>query len=218
LLSTTENLHGIASKILLFIVNSIKHRNCFICQQASVELICNYCTKDTILPLFPSPGHNLLEHQGIYKNLVEPSYEALYALGTYSGIMTGLINKLKFGSQPLAAEVLAQFFQQYLQARLEMSQAIPDILIPVPLSRTRYISRQYNQARLLSQALGKRFDIPVFDALKRTKHTKQQSSLDRDERLINIQSAFTLDAQIRVESIAVVDDVVTTGATINEAC
>ena len=174
--------------------------------------------KDTILPLFPSPGHNLLEHQLIYSNLVEPSYEALYALSEYSGIIIGLINKLKFGSQPLAAEVLAQFFQQYLQAKLEVSQAIPDLLIPIPLSRTRYISREYNQARLLCQALGKRFDIPICDALTRNKHTKQQSSLDRDERLLNIQSAFTLNSEITVESIAVVDDVVTTGATINEAC
>lgn len=203
--------------------HAISHRNCYICKQSSIDLICTYCIKDTSLPIFPSPGHNLLDHSLVLNNLVEPAYNDLHAIGEYEGVLVGLINQLKFGAKPIAADVLACFFHQYLSSRLELNQALPDLLIPIPLSKLRYLKREYNQARLLTQRLGQKFDVPICDALVRRRHTKQQSSLSREQRLTNVESAFSLQAPhhqalSNIDSVAIVDDVITTGATINEAC
>ncbi len=209
-------------EFILFVTKQIStaigHRHCFICHQSSLLLVCDICIKDTILPLFPSPGHNLLDFDKVYDNLDAPAYESLYALGEYNGIIKGLINQLKFSNKPLAASVLVSFFERYMFARLSLNQAIPEALVPIPLSNARYIARQYNQSRLLSQKLAKQLDIKSLDVLTRIKNTKQQSSLNKEERAHNIQDAFILSSKITVGSLAIVDDVITTGATVNEAC
>lgn len=209
-----EEIHSLIKKIS----NIIGHRNCFICHQTSLTLVCECCLSEAQLPIFPVPGHNLLDYPKVYDNLVPPAYESLMALGEYSGILKGLINQLKFSSKPLAADVLVEFFTFYLGPRLRVQQAIPEALVPIPLSNTRHISRQYNQARLLSCQLAAHFGIKSIDALKRTKYTQQQSTLDRQDRQHNIKQAFSIHKAIDLESIALVDDVITTGATVNEAC
>ncbi len=196
----------------------LRHTHCFVCRQSSHVLVCRYCQQDTPIPLFPVPGHNLLEYEAVYKHLAEPHYEGLFALGSYSGVLVGLINQLKFSGKPLAANVLSGFFYQYLHLRLLFTNNLPEALIPIPLSKFRYLKREYNQSRLLAEKLGEYFDIPVIDALARNRHTKQQAILGKEQRLINIENAFKLVTEITVSSVAVVDDVVTTGATVNAAC
>lgn len=198
--------------------NWIGHQNCYICHQSSHLLVCDYCLNDADMEIFPSPGHNLLDLPKVYENLTTPEYEGLYALGNYNGILKGLINQLKFSRKPIVAQVIAEFFTLYLRKRMEISQVIPQGLVPIPLSDIRHIKRQYNQSRLLSQALGNKFSIDTIDALKRVRHTKQQARLNKQMRQMNIQNAFALAMPINVRSIAIVDDVITTGATINEAC
>lgn len=198
--------------------NFIGHRNCFLCHQSSEELVCECCIRESALSLFPLPGHNLLDYPKVSKNLITPAYESLIALGEYKGILKGLINQLKFSRQPLAAKVLVALFCHYLSERLSIKQDIPDALVPIPLSRLRHIHRQFNQSRLLSQALAEHFGISSYDLLKRVKHTKQQSRLSKEDRQNNIKNAFAVRGHFSFHSIAIVDDVITTGATVNEAC
>lgn len=205
-------------QIFKYVSNIVGHRTCFICHQSSLLLVCECCLNETKLPLFPSPGHNLLDYPKVAVNLVTPAYESLIALGEYEGVLKGLIHQLKFSSKPLAAAVLAEFFSVYLSPRITAHQTIPDVLIPIPLSNKRHINRQYNQARLLSCELASYFGIQSVDALKRVKYTQQQSRLDKAGRQANIKGAFAIAKPVFVDSIAIVDDVVTTGATINEAC
>ncbi|MFT6268136.1 MAG: ComF family protein [Alphaproteobacteria bacterium] len=212
------NKYEVIKQLIRKISNLIGHRSCFVCHQSSLLLVCECCLWETQLPLFPVPGHNLLDHPKIYDNLVPPAYESLITLGEYDGVLKGLINQLKFSSKPLAAEVLAEFFAFYLGPRMRVQQSIPDALVPIPLSNRRHVSRQYNQARLLSCALASHFGIESIDGLKRTKYTQQQSTLDREDRQRNIQHAFAINEPFNLESIAIVDDVITTGATVNEAC
>jgi ComF family protein len=196
----------------------IGHRHCYICHQSSSLLICEHCVHEAVLPLFPAPGHNLLNYEAVQKNLAPPAYEALYSLGKYEGVIAGLINQLKFSKQLLAAQVLTAFFVQYLGVRLSISHDLPEALVPIPLSHRRYVQRQFNQSRVLSQRLAKEFGLHNIDALKRVKHTKQQSKLNKEDRQSNVKGAFVVVEDIHVNSIAIIDDVVTTGATINEAC
>lgn len=200
------------------LANFIGHRQCYLCQQTSRDLICYYCMRDTVLPLFPSPGHNLLEYKKVSKHLLSPHYESLQALGAYDGILSGLINQLKFANKTIAADVLVKLFTHYLAQRLIFFNLVPDAFIPVPLSNLRYVSRQYNQSRLLAQNLAEYFSCDCADLLERVKHTKQQSQLNKHERESNVANAFAVKQNISYKSIVLVDDVVTTGATINEAC
>lgn len=213
-----HSLYYYCQQMFEYIQVLIGHKNCFLCHQSSAALVCEFCQKDISLPIFPSPAHNLLDYERVHKHLLPPSYVSLHALGEYKGIIAGLVSKLKFSGQVLAAKVLSDFFVRYLKDALILKQSIPDALVPIPLSKLRYAQREFNQAHELSVHLSKGFDIPICQALTRHKHTKQQSSLDKEQRLLNIQNAFDVSTSMPHNSIALVDDVITTGATINAAC
>jgi ComF family protein len=95
-------------------------------------------------------------------------------------------------------------------------------IIPVPLSRKREHHRGYNQSERLATALAARWNLPVWnDALVRVRHTETQTRLTPGERLRNVAGAFTVSKSarhvLRGTHVVVVDDVVTTAATLN-AC
>jgi ComF family protein len=95
-----------------------------------------------------------------------------------------------------------------------------DLLVPVPLHRVRLKERGYNQSELLAQALGEMLDKPMrTDLLARTRYTSDQTKLDVYQRRANVAGAFRVkdERQIAGRDVALVDDVLTTGATL-EAC
>jgi ComF family protein len=194
------------------------HKHCYLCRQASLDIICSCCLSDTALPHFAVPGFDLIHHPSIVENIVYPYFNHLYALGEYKGILRQLITELKFANKPLCAEVLATLFVHFTYTRMSQLDDLPDALVPTPLSAWRYAQRGYNQARLLTQALSRFTDIPIIEPLKRARHTQAQSQLDKTDRLANMENAFCLVDDIDCDHIAVIDDVLTTGATVNSAC
>lgn len=91
--------------------------------------------------------------------------------------------------------------------------ALPDLILPCPLHPRRYRSRGFNQAAVVAAELGRSLNIPVDYALcARTKAMPPQTGLDRATRLKNLKDAFVLNAR-PPRHVAIVDDVVTTGAT-----
>ncbi len=117
---------------------------------------------------------------------------------------------------------LAPMFGAWLKRAGGIFLERADAVVPVPLSRLRLLQRRYNQAALLAYALGKEARLPVMpDALLRRKHTRPQSELTRAQRLTNVQGAFTANPKrangIKEKKIVLVDDVITTGATLS-AC
>ncbi|QSP94564.1 ComF family protein [Marinobacter salinisoli] len=90
----------------------------------------------------------------------------------------------------------------------------PDILVPAPMHRRRRMKRGFNQAQVIAEELGLRLNIPVASTLvRRQSHVDSQRGLDKGQRLKNLQKVFEVTADIP-ERIAIVDDVVTTGATV----
>ena len=130
-----------------------------------------------------------------------------------------LVHALKYGAWPAVAIPMAR-----RMARL----AFPDdvvaeraALIPMPLSPTRLRERGYNQAERLATALAGHWRMPVWDALQRVRHTKSQVQLTPSERSRNVLRAFAVRRErvslLRGQHIVLVDDVITTSATLNAA-
>jgi ComF family protein len=98
----------------------------------------------------------------------------------------------------------------------------PDYVIPVPLHRRKLWFRGYNQAACVAERLGERMGIPVLpDALRRVRYTKPQKGMNDKERRDNVEGAFQVrkrfGEQLRGARILLVDDIYTTGATV-DAC
>jgi ComF family protein len=100
----------------------------------------------------------------------------------------------------------------------------PDILVPVPIHKSKYRERGYNQTEILANGIAKGLNIPVLPHLLiRDKKTLPQKQLSDKERLRNLQEAFILNDKVfseyprKIKSILLIDDIYTTGSTI-EAC
>lgn len=155
--------------------------------------------------------------------------ENLYGPGTYEGIQfvipyspplsRALITENKFSKNTDAARHLARILQQWLE---EHSGGRRIVLIPIPLSSKRQRERGYNQVvSVLRQLnLGTRIEINE-NILRRTHHTTPQTSLKRKERLTNLKNAFSCDTEKLASytdcTVIIIDDVVTTGATLKAA-
>lgn len=121
---------------------------------------------------------------------------------------------MKYEGKTQLAPLLAK-----LMAETGPPVATIDAIVAVPLHPTRLRKREFNQSLLLALSLGKRWNLPVLtNVLLRTKLTPPQTSLSRRARLTNLRKCFAVKnpAAIEGKNILIVDDVVTTGTTVNE--
>jgi ComF family protein len=130
-----------------------------------------------------------------------------------------LVGAFKFSGR---AELGRALSERLLQAVRRASFVRPDLVVPVPLSARRLAHRGYNQAWELARPVALALGLPADPALlTRPLDTGQQSELDRAERLLNLRTAFMVDparrGALRGRRVALVDDVMTTGATVREA-
>lgn len=147
-----------------------------------------------------------------------PPYGRARAVMRYAPRARDLVLGFKHGDKTYAAPVFARWLYRAGQELLQEA----DLLVPVPLHWTRLFQRRFNQAGLLAQALSRLGGVPVaVDLLVRRRRTPSQGNRNPTERRRNVQGAFALrrGRQPRIEGkrILLIDDVMTTGATI-EAC
>ena len=142
------------------------------------------------------------------------SPDKIRSLGPYRGILRNYILAMKF-KRDLG---LPELILPDLVALMERSNFSFDYLIPVPLSKKRLKQRGYNQVAVWGVPLGKMIGSPLNTTiLTQNKETTSQVSLSADERWKNIHGAFSVNTdQIRGKNIVILDDVITTGATLNE--
>lgn len=142
----------------------------------------------------------------------EPSFKPAVSYGLYDGTLRKAINLLKYYGLKRLSKPLSDFLLQ---------REIPDadLIIPVPLHEKSLRHREFNQSALLANYIAKNAGVPlILDCLIKAKDTAHQVGLHSRERRKNIKNAFAVKnrAVIKGKSILIIDDVITTGATIRE--
>ncbi|WP_373099463.1 MULTISPECIES: amidophosphoribosyltransferase [Pasteurellaceae] len=151
----------------------------------------------------------------------EPAWDRMVIAGRYAEPLSTLIHRFKFNRQFWLDRTLARLLLLALyDARRYHGLSLPEVILPVPLHHWRQWLRGYNQADLLAVQLAKWLNIAARnDLLRRVKHTPTQRGLTAKARRNNLQQAFQVSDKIITagyQSVALVDDVITTGSTLNE--
>lgn len=187
------------------------------CQQCSAELLaltlaeyCPRCGENL------SPGRTAALDGCSFCPEVMPRFSQVVRLGPYSWPLRPAIQRLKYHGGPASLSHLARLLAGAVQAHLPQK---PDLVLAVPMHWRRRISRGRNHALSLAAALARELALPLGDELIRVRPTPPQVHLPASQRKINIRGAFQA---VRTDTLSgcrvlLVDDVVTTGATADEA-
>ncbi len=142
-----------------------------------------------------------------------PAYDYAHSLFRYEDDVIGLVHQLKFGEKIGFARSIGEM----LLAKLLKTNEKPDCLLPVSLHKSRLRQRGFNQSIEISRVLAKNLVIPIeHTAVVRHRSTAAHSGLNAKQRLKNIKGAFSVVADLNYKHVLIVDDVMTTGATVNE--
>jgi ComF family protein len=144
-----------------------------------------------------------------------PRFDLSYCPFRYAYPIDHLVHGIKYRGAVAQGRVLSELLARGVQQT--RTAPLPDILLPVPLAQRRFRERGYNQAIELGRYLEKRLAVPMrTDLAIRVRETREQAALDRPERRRNIRDAFAVVRDLPAGHIAIIDDVITTGSTVNE--
>ncbi|CAN5423891.1 ComF family protein [soil metagenome] len=147
-----------------------------------------------------------------------PHFERVVRLGVFRDPLKHLIHHMKYHRRWPIAEMLAARLVAYEPAKAVLSET--DVLVPVPLHPFRQISRGYNQADVIARTIGRRCGIRIAEPLARVRRTPMQTTMtSQAQRLENLRDAFLLvnPKFVREKHVVLIDDVMTTGATMQSA-
>jgi ComF family protein len=197
-----------------FLSNLLFGGSCFLCRGAAHGILCPACDADlprlagTLCPrcALPSPGSAVCG-----RCLADaPRYDATVAALAYRFPADTLVHALKFRSQLALAPLMGDLLIEAIRERI-------DLVVPVPLSRERLRERGYNQAAEIARHVARerraRLELTI---VIRERDTRAQADLPWSDRARNVRGAFRCERSLDGAAIAVVDDVMTTGATLDE--
>jgi ComF family protein len=141
------------------------------------------------------------------------------AVARYSseGVVRDFIHRFKYFREYHLRHPLAAWAAEALEDPRIRAQAV-DALVPVPLFRARERGREFNQAEVITRLVSRKANLPVSDCLLRTRNTTSQVTYDRKMRMENLRNAFRMRHSVDVRGLhlVLVDDVLTTGSTLDE--
>lgn len=143
-------------------------------------------------------------------------YRRVLAAAPYSGPFKQAAHSLKYRQETSLATLMGRIMGQCLVQELPSTDLL---LVPVPLSARKLALRGYNQALLLARAVSKETSFPVRNVLVKDRDTLPQVALKREQRQVNLQGVFRVGQAeaIAGRTVVLVDDIFTTGTTVNEA-
>lgn len=192
------------------------------------SLICQHCEQDILTErqYCSHCGSPLTQSRSFCGDCLKHPFlfDQLHAVNHYQAPFPQLIKQLKYHNQLINAELLGQLLAHSLTHRYNkhfIEQA--DFFIPVPLHSKKLRHRGFNQAQLIAESVLKQLQLkrPIIH-LKRNKITEAQEGLTRAQRKRNLSNAFIIPQQLigklAGKQVVIIDDVVTTGATVNALC
>jgi ComF family protein len=199
------------------------NRHCMLCDTSipGGDALCGDCQQalpwiGSSCPCCGSP----MEKQGDKQTLCgeclsrPPHYRHSFIPLLYRPPVAHLIKQMKFHQRLDIAQGMGMLMSHYLAATVD---ALPEVIVPVPLHARRMRQRGYNQALELARPLAARLEVPIDTVLvQRRRATDEQSHLKLAERKRNIRGAFAMDRHRPYRHVAILDDVVTSGNTVNE--
>lgn len=207
-----------------FLADTIFKQNCLLCEDiltaktSNSKDICAACLND--LPWHPnsacpqcgleSDGHicgSCLSHP--------PNFDATHAVFLYAYPVDAMMVRYKYGNMMQLSHTFGQFLRD--KTLLSLAENPIDFIIPMPMHPARLKERGFNQAHEIAKVLTKDCREKLdFKSAERIKLTPPQASLPLKERVKNIKGAFSVNTDLSGKRIAIVDDVMTTGASLNE--
>ena len=209
------------AKIIHHVLDELLPGYCALCSGKSHHALCAACCNQYIdwrAPRCPScairlPAVHRYQRCGACLSH-PPAFDASFAATDYAAPIDRLLQNLKFH----AKLSLAQAFGKIL-SDMPSPPLTADLLIAVPLSQERLAQRGFNQSLEITRFLEQRWKLPLANNIcLRIKNTQTQSSLPLNQRRVNIRNAFALQnsTAIKGKQVVLVDDVMTTGHTLNE--
>ena len=209
------------------LLNFLYPRRCVLCRQSGRIMqnsdidLCPACEQELpqIKNACPQCGIPLAHHAETTLcgqcQQKTPRFDRVISLLHYQAPVTWLLQQMKFHNKPAYARLLSRLFLTRIQ---QDSKAMPEVIIPVPLHHKRQFQRGFNQsdeiALTLSKTLNCRLDRKL---LQRQVNNRHQSGLDAKQRRKNVRGVFKLTtSKLTYNHVAVVDDVMSTGSTVNE--
>lgn len=143
-----------------------------------------------------------------------PHFDRSHCAFFYQEPVSWVLHGLKYHQRLSGIPVLSRLLLEFLQQRIERW---PQLIVPMPLHPARLRQRGFNQALEIARPLARRLGIPLsLRVCGRERDTLRQSELPASRRAANVRNAFRMLEVLAVKHVAIVDDVVTTGATANE--
>lgn len=197
---------------------------CLLCHDTTEsQAICYDCLNDTLSQLTIDPLHTCPSCGRYSSNAIicgqcqnsRQFTDWVFSSFSYDGTIKYLLHRFKHQKKLEAGIVLSQLMQYSTPPQLKNSNI--DLIIPMPLSKNRLLERGFNQSHILAQHITTIRHIPLAPAsLIHRRHKPPQSILPANERIKNVHNIFLTRGNVRNCNILLIDDVMTTGATINE--
>ena len=171
-----------------------EHRRCKVCGRIIHHRgNCRICNSDKV---YFDKGYVVFEYKdAVRKAVMDFKYRNMFRYGEFFG------------------NIMADYAKENINEHF-------DFITAVPLHYKRKMSRGYNQSEILAKAIAKNLNINYKKLIVRKTNTKPQNSLNKKERLENIKKAFSMNRNVSVDNknVLIIDDIFTTGSTINECC
>jgi ComF family protein len=146
-----------------------------------------------------------------------PDFDYAYSLFRYEDDIIGLVHQLKFSEKITYARSIGELLLSKVNTEPMLKIDLPDCLLPVPLHVSRLRQRGFNQSIEIARIISKKLKIPMeLNSVIRQRSTESQTGLNAKQRKKNIKGAFSVTGKINYRHVLIIDDVMTTGSTVNE--
>ena len=193
---------------------------CLLCHNLNEERICQGCQQYLLSVAKPCQGCGIpLLSKNVFCGACiqkRPEFDTIFSAFLYQSPIDTLIHNFKHNGNQAIGRAMGELFTQAIRNHYQSHHlSRPQAVVAVPMHWRKQWQRGFNQADILCDHISKAFSMTHLDIVKRLHSGPEQKNLTRKQRLHNLKNCFTVKQTLNGEHIAIVDDVMTTGATVN---